>query len=341
MKNTRSNVFKNSHPYPTLEDAAVTRPGSHILRSATLTAAMVAIAISTTTHAATITNTATSNGSGSWETSSKWDWASAGVTAGSFAGNDFVIESTFKDDSKTTDTFDGASLTVRATLAFQFPNSSNISRTYTVDNLYLDGGDINNFGGSGNTAKIAGNITVTADSRIGSNNIVESRHIQIDSRVSDDGGNYDVLFAGARTGAVTKYTNAGNTFNGVWMVTGGQLVFTNAGSVGGANINATGSLASVEIAGDWMAGSILSVSSSATIKVASYDWTVSGLALDGNTVSAGTYDISQLNALASSFSSSVAFTGSTGTITVSAIPEPASLALLGIVGLMLLRRRRE
>jgi hypothetical protein len=66
--------------------------------------------------------------------------------------------------------------------------------------------------------------------------------------------------------------------------------------------------------------------------------TVFGLVLNGAAVAAGTYDVTQLNALGSG--SSITFTSAGGTLTV--VPEPGTVAMLclGLIcGLLVFRRR--
>jgi autotransporter-associated beta strand protein len=66
--------------------------------------------------------------------------------------------------------------------------------------------------------------------------------------------------------------------------------------------------------------------------------TVFGLVLNGTAVAAGTYDVTQLNALGSG--SSITFTSAGGTLTV--VPEPGTVAMLclGLIcGLLVFRRR--
>lgn len=66
------------------------------------------------------------------------------------------------------------------------------------------------------------------------------------------------------------------------------------------------------------------------------DITLAGLTLNGTPLDSGTYSYATLNATYDAF-----FTdGGSGSITIPAVPEPASLGMIGLGGLLMLKRRR-
>lgn len=79
-----------------------------------------------------------------------------------------------------------------------------------------------------------------------------------------------------------------------------MLVFDHPGSVGSADIVVTED-GSLSIFGNWRAGSALTVADSpdARVEVGSFEWVVSDLTLGGEALSAGSYSVTELNALGS------------------------------------------
>ena len=298
-------------------------------RLSILAAILSVLSLATSAHAVTV-NQLDSNSAGEhWETNADWDWAAAGVSPGSYAGNDFVNSGTIRTRESGGDTFNGASLTVNGTLALKSSNGQ--SKTNTVNDLRLDGLISNFTSGSGKTQTLAGGLTFIGDSNVNATKAGETRHITIASLVSGASG-ITVTHQGGTTSNRVRYTNASNSFSGTWKVNAAELIFNNAGAVGTADIIVSGANADLEIKGDWNIGAELTVTAG-TVKLADFDWTVNALTLGSDSIAAGTYTVSELDALGAGV-----FTGTTGTITV--IPEPASLVLMGLGSLCMLSRRR-
>lgn len=164
-----------------------------------------------------------------------------------------------------------------------------------------------------------------------------------------DTNSFDVNFnqdiAGA--GGVTK-TGLGNlsvttalSYTGATTITTGNFI-----------ISETGSLASslVSLAGDttFTIGNVSGLTGLTSLELAAgaavelfYDgnMTLASLSIDGEEVAAGTYTSGELTALGTS--SDVTFSSGAFNGTVTVIPEPGSLALTAVAGLLLMRRTRR
>jgi autotransporter-associated beta strand protein len=164
-----------------------------------------------------------------------------------------------------------------------------------------------------NTNQLAlSSVTVTATSTIDSNGF----SVAINNNISGTGG-FNIA---SSTAGGTVILGGTNTFTGNVAVNGGTL-----------------SLATNMSLDDTIVLS-LAAGTALDLAFASGSETVFGLVLNGAAVAAGTYDVTQLNALGSG--SSITFTSAGGTLTV--VPEPGTVAMLclGLIcGLLVFRRR--
>jgi hypothetical protein len=166
-------------------------------------------------------------------------------------------------------------------------------------------------------AKIDGTISVVSNSTF-SGAADNSRDLRILSAVS--GSTQLELSAPTKT---IYIDNAGNTFSGTWVVSGGTGEFSSADAIGSASIEVQSS-GTLRILGNWAgfdSGDSLTVADSATASVdlGANDWTVSSLTIGASSAADGTYTVSQLNALGDAV-----FSG-TGTIQVGPPPVPEIL----------------
>ncbi|WFB37768.1 PEP-CTERM sorting domain-containing protein [Kiritimatiellota bacterium B12222] len=270
-----------------------------------------------------------SNESGkSWATNADWDWTAAGVTAGEYAGNDFITPDTMtvRTPEGTHVTFAGDSLTVYGTLALKSGN--NTSATKTVNDLRL-AGTISNYvpSYSSTIQTLTGNLSIIGDSLL-TGTTSNARNITVASQVSGGTG-FTVNHTG-NAGAKYTYSNAANTFDGTWQVTSAKLIFDNGGATGTGDVIVDGGL--FQINDSWNAGSSLTVNGG-TVDFGANDWTVSNLKMGASSLGNGSYDATALNGFGTG-----TFTGA-GNIIV--IPEPSSLILLGMASFLIFAFRRK
>ena len=258
-----------------------------------------------------------------WNLASIWDDASAPSAGNTYFNSVAMVLRTPEADNAV---FGGDSLTIRGTLALK--SSGSASRTKTA-NLILDGGTISNYtDGNDRIQTLAGSMEVVTTSTINAGGGGQSRHNQFSALVSGSAG---INLASANTTSANIFTNASNTFSGMWNLQGGILRFTTGGAVGSGLISMSGG--TLEIQSNWTGNSLSLAGGS--VALLDYQWTVQSLTVGSTSFGQGTYDIAALNGIGG-----VTFTGTAGTITV--IPEPSVMvSLLAGASPLLLRRRRS
>jgi len=140
-----------------------------------------------------------------------------------------------------------------------------------------------------------------------------------------------------KQGAGTLTLNGANTYSGGTLVSAGTLV---AGSLGTGNVElASGATLTLNLATALGDLSLVTLDGPAAVMNLNFTGadTIGMLLVDGTFVAAGTYTADQLNAMFSG-----QFSG-TGSLTVSAVPEPSTVLLfgLGFGSVFLLRRRAQ
>ncbi len=299
------------------------------LLTATLGAALT-VAMTPAIQAATITQDESQGGAEplGWNKTSIWSPNGAPT-----AGNDYVNPVSFvvRTPEANNSIFAGDSLTIKGTLALKSGNDN--SYTKTVNDLRLDGATISNFtSGAGRTQTLNGNITVLSDSIVNTGNASQDRHFIFGAKIS---GSAILTLDSYNSNSRTAITNASNDFTGTWSVAAGVARFTDAGTVGAGDVLVTGG--NLEIQHNWTSPTASLDVQGGKIALSTYNWTIAGLTIGTNVLTANTYSVAQLNSYGTP---GVTFTGS-GTITVNAIPEPMSLALLATGGLLMLPGRRR
>lgn len=254
------------------------------------------------------------------------------------------------------------------------PNDGGATHTFPGDSLTLDGGQMYFKGRNPTSTTI-----VVADLRLRNggtlvNATADTPVVILDGKVTFDpsstnfvytagdtnnGARHIVISAptvGAGTvrmfglGSVTL-SNTNNTFSGTWLIGGigvtyaqgatvsnsSSLVTTfNATNDGALGVNANVVLSDYsrfDVDYDWTTAGLLQIEPNAVV-VLDQNLTVGALTIDGVSLGAGTYSYGDLN------SNYDAFFADGGSSSITVIPEPATLALVTLGGMMMLGRRR-
>jgi autotransporter-associated beta strand protein len=196
-------------------------------------------------------------------------------------------------------------------------NSTGFSGTWELNGGTLNAGSANALGAVGSTFKFTGGaLQYSASNTVD----ISGRIANSTGAIAIDTNGQNVTFASA----IANTNTGGLTKSGAGILSlGGANAFT-----GTVTVNAgTLSLAS-NISLDSSIVLSLAPNSSLDLGFASGSQTVQELFLNGAAVTPGTYTSTQLNTLGSS--STITFTSSGGTLTVTAVPEPATMALMSI-----------
>jgi len=180
------------------------------------------------------------------------------------------------------------------------------------------------------------NMTLTGTTTLkAANEANVMQDITLSGKLTGTGG-----FSKSHDGTVTLNSSVANDFTGASFVTDGRLIAATAGSLGSSNMTVTGldtrlTLQNANTIFDTAAlyfetGTDIDLDFTGADLVGAVINTTTNTSLDG-----GTYTAAQLN----TFFGVTTFTG-TGSLTV-LIPEPSSLALLGLGGVALAIRRRR
>ena len=196
-------------------------------------------------------------------------------------------------------------------------NSTGFSGTWELNGGTLNAGSANALGAAGATFKFTGGALQYSASNTKD---ISGAIGNSTSAISIDTNGQNVTFASA----IANTNTGGLTKSGAGILSlGGANAF--AGTV---TVNAgTLSLAS-NISLDSSIVLSLAPNSSLDLGFGSGSQTVQELFLNGVAVTPGTYTATQLNTLGSA--STITFTSSGGTLTVTAVPEPATMALISI-----------
>lgn len=257
-----------------------------------------------------------------WNVASVWDNSLAPSSGNSYINAAGMV---LRTPEASNTVFAGDSLTIRGILALKSPGANSRTKSASV---ILDGGTISNYTAGNNlTQTLAGTMEVIATSTIGAGGGGENRHNQFSALVSGSAG-IDLTSANATSANI--FTNASNTFSGLWNLQSGILRFTTGGAVGSGLISMSGG--TLEIQSSWTGRSLSLTGGS--VALADYQWAVQSLTIGATTFEEGTYDLTALNAVGG-----VTFTGGAGTITV--IPEASVMVSLMAGALPLLLRRRR
>lgn len=323
-----------------------------LVRKASLpaaTAALLFFASLTPAHAANVnlTTSNTTSGQTGFTTASFWSNNQAPSLA-----NDYFVNTNFILRTPGTGpgpfTFGGNSLTVNGGgLGFSTLGGSNT----TINNFTLTGSGYL-FSTQNATQTLSGTLAITGTTFARLNAADTTvRNITIDSTISGT-GSLQVL----QTGTVSL-TGAGNTFSGTWKVGGdatvGGTAYTNtslrvstldASSAGSLGINsslAASSYSIIRIGYDWNTTGSLTLNENSTLFL-DHNLTVGSLSISGTALAEGEYSYAFLSTTYAGFFNT---TGSGGSITVGAIPEPSSFAALAggtvLFGCSFFRRRRH
>ncbi len=174
-------------------------------------------------------------------------------------------------------------------------------------NFILDGGEIRH-GQASTTYKIGGTIQVLGDSTIDKNN----GNLEIDALVS---GGAKLSLVENSTFDYIKFTNASNTFTGTFDLSSGTGVFY------------------LDFDYDEASGASLNMAAGAKLLL-DQNLSFASVVLDGTPLGIGTY-----SATDDAISAYMQDTAATGSLTV--VPEPTTMALVGLGGLLAARRRRK
>ncbi len=291
-------------------------------KSLTLALALIAPAL---VQAATVTlSTNDSSTVQSYRTAGNWSNAQAPG-----AGNDYVVNALnlYGPGNAGTWIFQGDSLAINSG-GYLIGYATN-GATLQINNLTLNGGQINNFGGALN---VAGNMTL-----IGGSNAFRvtpgKGAVTISALVSGSGG--VTIAGGAGTDNPAVILTQANAYSGGTTISSASLTASHDGALGAGNVTLNGGNLKMEL------GALNNyIADTATLRLASTlaaeavnlayvgSDTITRLSLDGGTtyVTAGTWGAIGSGA---QFQNSV-FSG-TGFLTV--VPEPSTVGLMVIAGL--------
>ena len=307
---------------------------------------MMISVLAVSVQAATVTTTGSDGfGGSSFNSAGVWSDASAPST-----GNDYVIDD--EDRVRTpadggSHTFAGDSLTIQSRSASGNENIMGLSYkgtgdagSLTVDNLILDGGSINHINGSGDVFNLYGNLNVTADSVI----FAKQGPIHVYSDVSGSSEIWNPDTSGPIECKVWMHSSA-NTFTGN-IVNNGRFGLADDANlnfvIGASGVNNSvsngdlGTQKHITLDGDFifdLTGASTTLGDSWAVIT-----TVAASTYYGSTFTvAGFADMGDDTWLGTANGANYEFDESTGMLTV--VPEPATLALLGLGGLLLRRKK--
>ena len=297
----------------------------------------------------TLTTSNTMSGQSGFTTGSHWSNSQAPSAA-----NDYFVNTNFTlrtpQTSSATSTFNGNSLTVNGGI-LGLANLQAGNNT-TINNFTLTGGaSIGNF--VSGLQIISGTLAISGSAFVRLNTVDSvSRNITIASQISGS-GNMGLI----QTGTLSL-TGTGNTFSGTWTAGGADVViagitYTNtaarvstldASSSGSLGINSSlvaNSYSIIRIGYDWNTAGSLTLNENSTLFL-DRNLTVGSLSISGTALAEGEYSYAFLSTTYAGFFNT---TGSGGSITVGAIPEPSSFAALAggtvLFGCGFFRRRRS
>ncbi len=258
---------------------------------------------SLSSDAATITQ-ATNNSD--WNLAATWDNGQVPTPANDyFSSNDLGVSEETLRVPFGGGTFDGNSLTIVS--GTRLLTKGGNSATSNVANLILDGGSIAH-GDNDRNHIVDGGINVAQAStiRMGST----TRSYTIASMLT---GSADLIIQGTGTAI---FTDDVSTFSGSLLGTSGVILdFDESYSFASLNLDASSQLLLDD----------------------DVNLVFQGVTFGATSLDAGVYTFAELNEDFDAF----LVDGGSGTVTVGVIPEPASLALLGLGGLCMLGRRRR
>lgn len=279
-----------------------------------------------------------------WSTADNWS-----DNAAPSAGNDYVVDGVlFRSPDATTNTFAGDSLTVQNGAVFNLYRTNGggyFNVNHNFNTLNLDNAELrpqSSVGSIGHT--VNGSMVFTGANTI---NMNENSSFTMRMILGTDG---DDTLTGSGTLVLTRDATGSTRSVDVFADASGysgdvsfaglsgdifELRLYNTAGLGTGDI-AAGSFTSLQLlaaSGVNIASSSVSLAGNSTLNLGAGASTVGALSIAGNDVAADTYTTAELTDLG--FGGS--FTGD-GTLTI--IPEPGSLALLGLGGLLIARRRR-
>lgn len=262
------------------------------------------------------------------------------------SGKDYVVDgATIRSPNEASNTFEGDSLTVSNSLVELFRDiggSTGQGQTNSIPNFSVTNSTVDTwvsfatgFQTLSSGIQFSGDNLVTVGTRGGSFTYT----LTLDGAITGS-GELEFRRTAQGTGRNLNINGDVSGFSGNVLLTGHDadnrmaVNLNDASGWGTGNLNVNDfvnlTLSSSDIES---VGSIMTLASGTSLNLNIGDHTVLGLIIDGNNVAADTYTASQLSGLG--FGGS--FSGD-GTLTV--IPEPASLVLLGIGGLLMMRRGR-